>query len=181
MHTLQLHLLEKQSTGSVCASMLSCFSQVQLFATLWTIVHQALLPMGFSRQEYWSGLPCPPPGDLPNPGIEPESPVSPAFQAVSLLLSHQGNPTGTIQFISVQLLSCVQLFVTPWTTACQASLSITNSQSLLTLMCIESVMPSNHLIFCSPLLLLPSGSRGSFPSIRVFSSKSVLLIRWPKY
>ena len=101
MHTLQLHLLEKQSTGSVCASVLSCFSQVQLFATLWTIVPQALLPMGFSRQEYWSGLPCPPPGDLPDPGTEPESPVSPALQAVSLLLSHQGNPTGNIQFSSV--------------------------------------------------------------------------------
>ena len=179
MHTLQFNLLEKQSTGSGCASVLSCFSQVQLFATLWTIVPQALLPMGFSRQEYWSGLPCPPPGDLPNPGTEPESPVSPALQAVSLLLSHQGNPTGNIS--SVQLLSCVRLFVTPWTTACQASLSITNSQSLLTLLCTVSVMPSNHLLFCRPLLLLPSGSRGSFPSIRVFSSKSVLLIRWPKY
>ena len=113
MHTLQFNLLEKQSTGSGCASVLSCFSQVQLFATLWTIVPQALLPMGFSRQEYWSGLPCPPPGDLPNPGTEPESPLSPALQAVSLLLSHQGNPTGNIS--SVQLLSCVRLFVTPWT------------------------------------------------------------------
>ena len=77
---------------------------------------------------------------------------------------------------SVQLLSHVQLFVTPWTAACQASLSITNSWSLLKLMSIESVMPSNHLIFCRPLLLLPS----IFPSIRVFSSESVLRIRWPK-
>ena len=65
----------------------------------------------------------------------------------------------------------------PWTAACQASLSITNSQSLLKLMCIESVMPSNHLILCHPLLLLPSIS----PSIRVFSKESVLRIRWPKY
>ena len=78
---------------------------------------------------------------------------------------------------SVQLLSHVQLFVTPWTAACQASLSITNSQSLLKLMSTESVMPSNHLILCHPLLLLSS----IFPSIRVFSNKSVLCIRWPKY
>ena len=67
--------------------------------------------------------------------------------------------------------------MTPWTATCQASLSITNSQSLLKLMSIESVMPSNHLILCRPLLLLPS----SFPSIRVFSNKSVHHIRWPKY
>ena len=78
---------------------------------------------------------------------------------------------------SVQSLSHVQLFVTPWTAARQASLSITNSQSLLTLMCIESVMPFNHLILCRPLLLLPS----ILPSIRGFSNESVLCIRWPKY
>ena len=78
---------------------------------------------------------------------------------------------------SVQVLSRVQLFVTPWTAAHQASLSITNSWSLLKLMSIESVMPSNHLILCHPLLLPPA----IFPSIRVFSNESVLLIRWPKY
>ena len=78
---------------------------------------------------------------------------------------------------SVQSLSCVQLFATPWTAACQVSLSITNSRSLLKLMSIESVMPSNHLILCHPLLLPPS----IFLSIRVFSNESVLLIRWPKY
>ena len=78
---------------------------------------------------------------------------------------------------SVQLLSCVRLLVTPWTAALQASLSIANSQSLLRLMSIESVMPSNHLILCRPLLLLPS----VFPSIRVFSNESVLRIRWPEY
>ena len=72
--------------------------------------------------------------------------------------------------------SC-RLFVTPWTAAHQASLSITNSQSLLKLMSIESLMPSNHLILCRPLLLLPS----IFPSIRVFSNESALCIRWPKY
>ena len=77
--------------------------------------------------------------------------------------------------LSVQLLSCVWILVTPWTRACQASLSITNSQSLLKLMSIESVFPSNHLILCHPLLLLPS----VFPSIRVFSNESVLLISWP--
>ena len=80
------------------------------------------------------------------------------------------------QFSSVQLLSRVQHFATPWTPAHQASLSITTSQSLLKLMSIESVMPSNHLILCCPLSLLPS----IFPSIRVFSDESVLHIRWPK-
>ena len=78
---------------------------------------------------------------------------------------------------SVQSLSRVRLFATPWTAAHQASLPITNSQSLLKLMSIESVMPSNHLVFCCPLLLLPS----IFPSVRVFSNVSVLHIRWPKY
>ena len=81
------------------------------------------------------------------------------------------------QFSSVQVLSHVQLSATPWTAACQASLSITNSQSLLKLMSIELVMPSNHLILCHPLLLPPS----IFPSIGVFSNELVLCIRWPKY
>ena len=78
---------------------------------------------------------------------------------------------------SVQLLSCVQCFATPWNAACQTSLSITNSRSLLKLMSIKLVMSSNHLILCWPRLLLSS----IFPSIRVFSNKSVLRIRWPKY
>ena len=82
-----------------------------------------------------------------------------------------------ITFSSLQLFIHVRLFATPWITAHQASLSITNSQSLLKLMSIELVMPSNYLIFCHPLLLLPS----IFPSIRVFSNESVLRIRWPKY
>ena len=80
-------------------------------------------------------------------------------------------------FSSVQSLNHVRLFATPWTATCQASLSITNSQSLLEFMPIELVMPSNHLILCNPFLLLPS----IFPSIRVFSNESVLHIRWPKY
>ena len=77
----------------------------------------------------------------------------------------------------VQSLSCVRLFATPWTAAHQASLSIINSRSLLKRKTLESVMPSNHLTFCCPLLLPPS----IFPSIRVFSNESVLRIRWPKY
>ena len=83
--------------------------------------------------------------------------------------------SGSVQFSSV--VSPVQLFETPWTAAHQASLSITNSQSPPKPMSIESVMPSNHLILCHPLLLLPS----IFPSIRVFSNKCVLHIRWPEY
>ena len=72
--------------------MLSCLNHVRLFATPWTVAHQVLLSMGFSRQEYWSGLPCPLPGALPDPGIELVSPVAPALQADSLLLSHPGCP-----------------------------------------------------------------------------------------
>ena len=103
------------------------------------------------------------------------------FQA----LEPQGSPHYTVLrwyltlflFTLVQSLSPVQHFVTPWTAACQASLSITNCRSLLKLMSIESVMPSNHLILCHPLLLPLS----IFPSIRVFSNESALRIRWPKY
>ena len=87
------------------------------------------------------------------------------------------NDTLCLLVAVVQLLNHVQLFVTPWTSVCQASLSFTISGSLLKLMSIESVMPSNHLIICLPLLLLPS----IFPSIRVFSNELALHIRWPKY
>ena len=88
------------------------------------------------------------------------------------------NPSAcNVQFSPIQSLSHVQLFATPWTAAPKASLSITTSWSLLKLMCIESVMPSNHLILCHPLLLLPS----IFPNIRVFSNESALHIRWPEY
>ena len=85
-------------------------------------------------------------------------------------------PTQTFIKSSVQALTCVQLFATPWTAAHQVSLSITNSQSPPKPMSIESVMPSNHLIICHPLLLLPS----IFPSIKVFSNESAFHIRWPK-
>ena len=82
-----------------------------------------------------------------------------------------------VQFSSVQLLSHVRLFATPWITGCQASLYITNSRSSLKLISIKSVMPSSHLILCCPLLLLPPIP----PSIRVFSNESALRMRWPKY
>ena len=104
--------------------------------------------------------------------------------ADSYILEHQAEASAPLRlrlpsswsWVSVQF-NRVQFFVTPWTAACQASLSFTISQSLLKLMSIESVMPSNLLILCRPLLLLPS----VFPSIRVFSHESVLGIKWPKY
>ena len=112
------------------------------------------------------------PEDLPNPGIEPRSAT---LQGDSLPAKPPGKP---IKWSSVQFShSVVSDSVTPWTAAHQASLSITNSRSLLKLMSIEMVMPSNHHILCCPLLLLSS----IFPSIRVFSNESVLCIRWPKY
>ena len=100
-----------------------------------------------------------------------------SFLCPKLKLVTHVPPKDTRMFSSVQSLSCVQLFATPWIAARQASLSITNSRSSLRLTSIESVMPSNHFILCRPLLLLPS----IFPSIRVFSNESALHIRWPKY
>ena len=102
---------------------------------------------------------------------------SPCLQLGWQHFGSQGWVEGCTWGVPVQSLNRVQLFATPWTAARQASLSITNSWSLLKLMSIELVMPSNHLILCHPLFLLPS----IFPSIRVFSSESVLRIRWPKY
>ena len=102
-------------------------------------------------------------------------PLTPCLGQLALKVQFQFS--STLQFSSVQSLSRVWLFAIPWTAACQASLSITHSWSLLKLMSIESVMPSNHLILCHPLLLPPS----IFPRIRVFSNESVLCIRWPKY
>ena len=117
-----------------------------------------LCPYKFSRQEHWSGLPFPSPRENAH------------FASKDITLA------GPVCLSVVQLLSCVQLFETSWTAALQASLSIINSWGLLKLMSVELVMPSNHLILCRPLLLLPS----IFPSIRVFSNESVLCIRWPK-
>ena len=119
---------------------LSCQSCLTL-ATPWTVACQVSLSTGFYRQEYWSAWPVPPPRDLPNPGIKPASLVSPAlaggfFTTSATWEAHK----------DVLLVSHVQLFATPWTAACQASLSFTISQSLLKLMSIESVMPSNHLV-----------------------------------
>ena len=108
--------------------------------------------------------------------LPPEPPSCPSRLSQSTDLGSLCHTAGS-QFSSVQSLSCVWLFATPWTAARQASLSITNSWSLLKLMSMESVMPFNRLILCHPLLLLPS----IFPSIRVFSNESVLHIRWPKY
>ena len=126
--------------------------------------------MGFSRQKYWSGLPCPPPGDLPYPETETAFHVAPAFQADTLPLSHREVLTRTLS--TVQSLSCVQLFATLWTTAHQTSLTITNSPSLLKLMSIKSVMPLNHLILCHSPLLLTSifPASGSFQMSQLFPS-----------
>ena len=101
---------------------------------------------------------------------------SPSIKNLACLERDCSFSLGSI-LISIQSLSRVWLFATPWTAACQASLSIINSRSLLKLMSTESVLPSNHLIFCCPLLLPPS----LFPSIRVFSNESILHIRWPRY
>ena len=116
-------------------------------------------------------------GALVRIGRDQGSPISPPSLCNVRTRQPSAEQEEGLQFNSVQSLSCVQLFVTPWTAACQASLSITNSWSLLKLMSIELVMPSNCLILCHPLLLLPS----IFPSIGVFSNESVLLKRWPKY
>ena len=202
----------------------------------WTVAHQAPPSMGFSRQEYWSGLPFPSPVQLDKKRIIvwwplsfpkdtwklPREALGPSqgprhtrwqllevqwksagvlkwskawgelftwseclslFSKISTLwlprTSDSDNHILLILYIAavVQLISCVWLFVTSWTAARQASLSFTISQSLLKLMSIESVMPSNHLMLCCPLLLLPS----IFPTIRVFSSELAVRIRWPKY
>ena len=104
------------SKGCLRKSEVKSLSRVRLFATLRTVAHQAPLSMGFSRQEYWSGLPFPSPGDLPNPGIEPRSP---ALQADALTSEPPGKPQ-----VKVKSLSRVRLFETPWTVAYQAPLSM---------------------------------------------------------
>ena len=87
--------------SAVHACKLSCFNCVQLFATLWTVAHKAPPSMGFSRKEYWSGLPCPPPGDLTNSGIELKSPAAVALQMDSLPLSHQDSPNSLLHYIKL--------------------------------------------------------------------------------
>ena len=135
------------------------------------------MSMGFSWEEYWSGLPWPSPGDLSKPGIEPMSLMSPALAGGFFTTSTIWEAPFTIQFSSVQSLSRVRLFATPWITAHQASLSNTNVRSSLRFTSIESVMPSSHLILHHPLLLLPPGP----PSIKVFSNETTLSARWPKF
>ena len=151
--------------------MLSHLSHVGLLAI------QVLLSMGFSREHYWSRLPFPSLGAIPNPGIEPVSPIFPALAGGFFTTSATWQKCVSVQFSSVQSLSRVRLFVTPWIAARQASLSIISSRSSLRLTSIESVMPPSHLILCHPLLLLPPIP----PSIRVFSNESTLRMRWPKY
>ena len=131
-----------------------------------SVASQTPLSMEFSRQEYWSGLPFPSPEDLWDPDIKPRTP---ACRQILYLhhVSHQGSPIEKV--VVVQSLSRVQVFATPWPAARQASLSFTIPRSLLKLMSIESVMPSDHLILCHPHLLLPS----IFPRIRVFLSVRV--------
>ena len=153
--------------------MFSHFSHVWLFMTLWTVACQAPLSMGFSRQEYWRGFLCPPPGIFPTQGSNPSLLHS---RRILYCLATGEAPRLTLVMLLLSF-SRVGLFETPWTAACHASLSCTVSWSLLKLMSIESVMPSHHLILCYLLLLLPS----IFPSIKVFSNVSALHIRWPKY
>ena len=166
----------------VCLAAQSCPN----LATPRTVAHQASLSMGFPRQEHWSGCHALLQGIFLTQGSSPSFLHLLHWQADSLPLNHLGSPikqelsiimTSKKQVVFVQSLSRVWLFVTPWTAAHQASRPLTNSRSLLKLKSIESVMPSNHLILCCLLLLLPY----IFPSIRVFSNESVLPIRWPKY
>ena len=163
----------------MCVCALSHFSHVQPFATSWTIVRQTPLPMEFSRQEYWSQLPCPPPGDLPDPGIEPTSLKSRALAGMFFITRTTWEAHRIISSVQFSC-SVVSNSLRPHGLQ-QASLPCPSpapgvySNSCPSVM--PSVMPSNHLILCHPLLLLPS----IFPSIRVFSDESVLRTRWPKY
>ena len=107
---LFLHYKELSNRDHMaCVCMLTCFSHVQLFATLWTVACQDPLSLGFSRQKYWSGLPCPPPGDLPNPGIELVSSLSPALQKNSFPLAPPGKFTESIAHFK-----CLDLTGNPW-------------------------------------------------------------------
>ena len=133
--------------------------------------------MGFSRQEYWSRSSLPLPGDLPDPGIKPTSFETPSLAGRFFNTTPPGRPPNIMKWFSlVQSISCVWLFASPWTAARQASLSIPKSSSLPKLMSIELVLPSNCLILCCTLLLLPS----IFLNIRMCSNESALPIRWPK-
>ena len=140
----------------------------------WYLAQESFLSLMWNKS---MNLTCKVPGpDLT--GLHGRNLLGEGWELVCICLAACYCPWSWISsFSSVQSLSHVRLFATPWTAAYQASLFITNSQSLLKLMSIESVMRSNHLILCHPLLLPPS----IFPSIRVFSNESVLRIRWPEY
>ena len=160
------------------ACMLSRFSHVHLCATSWIVARQPLLSMGFARQEYWSELPFSSPGEW-SPGVSCIAgrffPVWATREAQQCIVDHYYKILVSIFpctghliniVVAVQPLSRVWLFSTPWIAAHQASLSFTISWSLLKLMSMESVMPSNHLVLCCSLLLPPI-----FPSIWVFSDE----------
>ena len=149
--------------------MLSHISHVLLYVIPWTVAHQVTLSMGFSGQEYSSGSSCPPLGYFPHPSIKPMPPAFPAMQTDYLPTEPPGKPLSS-NCCCCSVIKFVQLFAIPCIAACQVYLCFTNSWSLLKLMSIESVMLSNHLIFCHLHLLLPS----IFPSIRLFSNELVL-------
>ena len=136
-----------------------------------TAACQAPLSMGFSRQVYWSGLPCPPPEDLPDPRIKPASLVSPELQTDSLPLSHQGSRSiSSVQFSRSVVSDSLRLHESQHTRPpCPSPTPGVHSNS--------RPSPSSHLIHCHPLLLLPAIP----PSIKVFSNESTLRMRWPKY
>ena len=164
LHIKDSYTIDKQTGNkdNSCVCVFSQLSSVRLLETPWIVASQAPLSMGFSRQEYWRQLPFP---------------ASPELAGGFCTTEPSGKPK-RYQFSSVQFsCSVVSDSMTSWITARQASLSITNSQSLLKLMPIESVMPSSHLTLCRPLRLLPPIP----PSIRVFSNESTLHMRWPTY
>ena len=156
-----LNICHKTDMTYIQFSSIQSLSHVQLFVTLWTAACQASPSITDSQSL------------LKYRSIELVMPSNHVILCCPLLLLPSIFPS----ISSVQFLSHVQFFVTPWTSGRQASLTITNSQSLLKLMFTKLVMPSNHVILCCPLLLLPS----VFPSISVFSNESVLRIGWPKY
>ena len=160
---------------NLCA-MVGCCSHVWLFGTTWTVAHQASLSMGFSKQGYWSGLLCLPPGDHPNPRITPSSLSLLNWQEDSLPLSVPGKPYLTYQFSSVQSLSRVRLCdpMNCSTPGLPVHHWLPESIQTHVLRVGDVIQP------CHPLchtLLLPS----ICPSIRVFSNESTLRMRWPKY
>ena len=164
--------------------MLNHFTCVQLCTTLRTVACQACMSMGFSRQEYWSGLPFPSPGDLPDQGFKPPSHVSCIGRRVLYHQCHLGSPSLIAVYNILQFNICCCSVLKSYPTLCNPmdcstpySSVLHISWRLLKLMSIESVMPSSHFILCCDLVLLPS----IFPSIKVFSNVSVLRIRWPKY